>query len=115
MISKVEELAKDGKLNDAELFIFTDISVLEGTFFREHPRCKKLNDIIIRLCMLEMETCCILYVVHITGTHMKRSGIDGLSRCDFPEGMMAGGGGNPLDYIPLNEGAGVRKNGRVED
>ena len=42
---KVEELAKAGKLNDAELFIFTDNLVFEGTVFRGHSKLKKLNDI----------------------------------------------------------------------
>ena len=109
---KVEELGKAGKLNDAELFIFTDNSVFEGTFFRGHSKSKKLNDIIFRLRMLEKETCCILHVIHIAGTRMKRAGIDGLSRGDFLEGMVAGK--NPLDYIPLNEGAGARSNGKIE-
>ena len=36
-----------------------------------------------------------------------------LSRGDFLEGMLAGR--NPLDYIPLNEGSGVKSDGRVED
>ena len=113
MTLKVEELARAGKLNDAELLIFTDNSVFEGTFFRGHSKSKKLNDIIFRLWMLEKESGCILHVICIAGTCMKRVGIDGLSRGDFLEGMMTRM--NPLDYIPLNEGAGVRSNGRVED
>ena len=62
--------------------------------------------------MLEKETGCILHVIHIAATRMKRAGIDGLSRCDFLESMMAGK--NPLNYIPFNEGAGVRSNGKIE-
>ena len=106
---KIEELARDGKLNDAELLIFTDNSVSEGTFFRGYSRCKKLNDTIFRLRMLERETCYILYVIHIAGMRTKIAGIDGLSQDDFPEGMMARR--NPLDYTPLNEGAGIGANG----
>ena len=110
---KVEELSKAGKLNDAELFIFTDNSVFEGTCLRGHLKSKKLNDIISRLLMLENETGCILHVIHIAGMRIKRAGIDDLSRGDFLEDTMAGR--NPLDYILLNEGAGMRSIGRVED
>ena len=95
------------------LFVFTDNSVFEGTFFRRYLSSKKLNDIIFRLHMLERKTGCILHVINLAGTHTKRAGIDGLSRGDFLEGMMAER--NPLDCIPLNEEADVRENGNVED
>ena len=63
--------------------------------------------------MLERESGCILHVIHTVGTRMKRADIDGLSRGDFLEDMMIGR--NPLDYIPLNEGAGARANEQVEE
>ena len=113
MTLKVEKLTRVGKLNGTELFIFMDNLDFGGTLFREHSRSKKLNDIIFKLCMLERETCCILYVIHIAGTHTKRAGIDGSSRGDFLEGVMVGR--KPLDYIPYNEGAGARTNGQEEE
>ena len=104
MTLKVEELAKAGKLNDAKLFIFTKKMVFEGTFFRGHSKSKKLNNIIFRLCMVGKETGCILHVIHVAGTRMKRAGIDSLSQGELLEGMMARR--NPMDYIPLK-----RRNG----
>ena len=53
-----------------------------------------------------------MHVIHIAQMCVKRAGIDGLSRGGFLEGMMAGR--NPLDYIPLNKGVGVRSNGKIE-
>ena len=79
MTLKVGELARDGKLNDAELFIFTDNSVFEGTFFRGYSRSKKLKDIILRLHIMERKTLCILHEIYIAGICTKRADIDGLS------------------------------------
>ena len=74
----MEELARAGKVNDTELFIFTDNSVFEGTFFfRGHSKLKKHNNIILRLRMLEKESGCILHVIHIAGTRMKRAELTG--------------------------------------
>jgi hypothetical protein len=42
---------------------------------------------------------------------MKASGVDGLSREDLTEGMMAGR--NPLSFVPFNRGADKRSGGRV--
>ena len=44
---------------------------------------------------------------------MKESGIDGLSRGDLLEGMMAGK--DPLSFLPLDKGAGQRSQGRVQE
>jgi len=54
----------------------------------------------------------IIHVIWIAGTRMKKSGIDGLSRGDFLEGMMAGQ--NPLSFVPLNKDANEQMLGHVE-
>lgn len=108
---KVEEMAREGRLRDRELWIFTDNSTYEGTFFKGYSSSEKLTAIIFRLRMVERETGCIIHVIHIAGTRMKEAGIDGLSRQDFVEGIM--GGANPWSYIPLNEDADSRTEGRV--
>ena len=110
---KVEELAAKGLLDNKELWIFTDNSTYEGTFFKGYSSSSKLSSIIFRLRMVERKTGCVLHVVHIAGTRMKAAGIDGLSRQDFVEGMM--GGVSPWEYIPLNEDAVQRSHGRVSD
>ncbi len=114
LTQQVEELGKRGQLKDKELFIFTDNSTFEGTFYKGYSKSsKKLTRIIFRLRKLERETGCILHVIHISGTRMKAAGVDGLSRCDFMEGIMAGK--SPWDYVPLNEDADQRTGGRVTE
>ena len=102
-----------GRLDDAEVFVLTDNAVFEGTFHKGHSSSKKLNDIILRLRMLEMKTGSILHVIHIAGTRMKEAGIDGLSRGDLLEGMMKGA--HPLEFIPLDEDAAERAGPSLEN
>jgi hypothetical protein len=112
LVSRIEDMAERQELSDREVFIFTDNIVFEGTFYKGHSASPKLNEIILRLRMAERTSGCILHVIHVAGTRMKRSGIDGLSRGDFLEGIMAGQ--DPLSFIPLNEGADDRVMGRVQ-
>ena len=55
----------------------------------------------------------MLHVIHVAGTRMKAWGVDGLSRADLLDGMMAGE--DPLSFIPLDKGAGQRSEGRVQE
>lgn len=114
LTSRIEKLGEEGRLDDVELFVFTDNSSYEGTFYKGHSKTSpKLTELIRRLRMVERRYGCILHVIHIAGSRMKVSGVDGLSRGDFLEGIMAGM--NPWDAIPLNEGANERTQGRVEE
>ena len=114
LTERIERLAEGGRLNDRELFIFTDNTTYEGTYYKGHSSSKKLTEIILRLRMLEMKCGCILHVVHVAGSRMKFSGIDGLSRGDLLEGGVLKGD-NPWDFIPLNEDADQRAGGRVSE
>ena len=63
------------------------------------------------LILVDMGTCCILYVMNVAGTRIKRAGIDGFSR-----GYILGGiinGKNLLNFINLNELADERSGGRL--
>ena len=102
-MGRIRRLAEAGRLDKREIFLLTDNQVFEGTFYKGHSDSPKLNDIIFDLRKIEMDTGCILHVIHIAGTRMKKSGIDRLSRGDLMEGIMMGE--NPLKFIPLNEGA----------
>ncbi len=53
----------------------------------------------------------ILHVLHISGKRMKATGMDGLSRGDHTEGMMAGE--DPMSFLPFHLGADTRSQGRV--
>ena len=113
-MSKLEELCEDGTLAGKEHFVFTDNSVFEGTFYKGHSKSRKLNDIILRLRKGERKSEAVLHVMHISGTRMKASGINGLSLGDMMEGMLRSGD-DPMTYVPLNEAADVKSEGAVTD
>jgi len=100
-------------LDDAELFVFTDNQVFEGTFYKGHSGNIKLDGLVLRLRKVERERGCITHVIHISGTRMKESGMDVLSRGDLLEGMMTGK--DPLSFLPLDKGAGQHSRGRVQE
>ena len=53
----------------------------------------------------------VLHIIHISREQMKASEVDGLSRGDFTDGMMAGK--DPLPFIPFNQGVDDRSAGKV--
>ena len=61
--------------------------------------------------LADMEIGCILYVIHVAGTRMKRSGIYVFYQGDLLEGMM--NSKNPLEFIPLNDSADESSGGRL--
>ena len=63
-------------------------------------------EIVIRLYQVHIRDESILHVIHIAGTRMIESGIDGISRGDNLGGMMRGM--NPLQLVPLYQGSVVR-------
>ena len=113
LVSKLEDLGTEGTLLGKELFVFTDNSVFEGTFYKGHSPSQKLNSIVLRLRKVEREAGCILHVLHLAGTRMKASGIDGLSRGDMMEGMLRSGT-DPMRFVPLDEDANERSGEKVE-
>ena len=84
--------------------------MFEGCFYKGHSNDQKLNELVLMLQLVDMGTGCILHVMHMEGTRMKRPGIDGLSRGDILERIMTGK--KMLDFIPLNESADGRSGGR---
>jgi hypothetical protein len=88
-----------------------DNLAFEGAYFKDHSQSRELSDIVFRVHKAQQDGGFILHVIHISGKRMKVSGVDGLSRGDLTEGMMAGG--DPLSYIPFDKGADERSNGQV--
>lgn len=97
-------MEKQGALSDKEVFIFTDNSTFEGTFYKGHSTSEKLCDVILRLRLVQQRSSCILHVTHVAGTRMKEAGIDGLSRGDLMEGMLKSGEA-PWRFLPLSQDA----------
>ena len=113
LVDRIEELSKEEQAWDMEVITLTDNEVFERTFWKGSSTNEKLHETILRLRKISLTRRLRTLVYHISGERMKRIGVDGLSRGDMYEGVLAGG--DPLDYVPFNEGANARSEGRVEE
>ena len=96
----LERACDEGLLNGAEVFMFTDNSVAERAYFQGTASTRLLFDLILRLKLLENRGGCILHLVHVGGTRMISSGVDGLSRGDTTSGVM--GGQSLKTFVPIH-------------
>ena len=90
LVETIEEEAREARLSDTELWLFTDNSVAESCLTKGSSSSKLLHDLIVRLRKVEMECGVSLHVVHVAGTRMIAQGTDGLSRGLLLEGVLAG-------------------------
>ena len=113
LTTREEVMGRQGRLHRRELIIVTDNDTFEKAYYKGHSKSPKLNSIIFRLHQIARVTGAIIHVIHVAGTRMKEAGVDGLSRGDFLQGIMAGN--HPLEYLPLNEDANFRAGGAVKE
>jgi hypothetical protein len=111
LTDRIERLGLDTVLTDHEVLVMTDNTAFEGAYYKGHSPSVKLNDIVFRLHKAERDGGFILHVLHISGKWMKATGVDGLSRGDLTEGMLAGA--DPFSFLPFNRGADDRASGAV--
>jgi hypothetical protein len=103
LVDAVEKECKAGRLEDAELLLFTDNSTAESAFYRGTSSSKLLFELVLRLRQIEMLYQLKVHLVHIPGTRMIKLGVDGLSRGNMGEGVMK----DPdifLKDVPINLG-----------
>jgi len=110
LVLGLENWAKDSLINDREIFLFTDNTTAEGAYYRGTSSNKVLFGLVLRLRKLELHHRLKLHVIHISGTRMIASGIDGLSRGDTGEGIL--GGQHVLNFVPLSQPA-VERSGKL--
>ena len=98
-VEAMEEEADKGNLSNTELFFFTDNTTVKRCCYKGSSSSEKLLELIIRLRRLEMKFSLRLHISHVSGKRMIAWGVDGLSRGQVNEGVMAG---KPmLSFIPL--------------
>ena len=98
-VEALEEEARKGTLKSSEVFFFTDNSTVERCFYKGSSSSPKLLELVIRLRRLEMSYALRLHISHVSGKRMIAWGVDGISRGQLNEGVMAG---QPmLSFIPL--------------
>ena len=112
LIKLFEEDVNDGSAVVAEIFLLTDNIIFEGCYYKGYSQSETLCALILRLHVAAQEGELNLHVIHIAGTRMKASGVDGLSQGDLVEGILKGD--DPLKFIPLNELDLDRDEGRLE-
>eukprot|EP00956_Cyclotella_meneghiniana_P020426 scaffold36140_cov54-Cyclotella_meneghiniana.AAC.1 len=61
LVRALERMNADGLLANKEVFIFTDNSTFEGTFYKGHSKSEKLCDIILRLRLVQKKSGCVLH------------------------------------------------------
>ena len=111
MVRRIEGLVRGG-LTAAEIFIYTDNFVFESCYYKGYSKTSpELSDVILRLYKAAREGGLTIHVIWIAGTRMKEIGVDGLSRGDMLDGIMAGM--DPLNLVPVAQGAGQRSCGAV--
>jgi hypothetical protein len=106
LVEMVESLVAKGTLCGHELFLFTDTATAEAAFFKGTSTSEKLFELVLRLRKIEMKGELFLHLVHVSGTRMIYSGVDGLSRGDHNSGIMAGD--SMLSFVPLSQNAAER-------
>lgn len=100
LIEGLELQVREGLLDGAEVFLFTDNTTAEAVFYKGNSSSVKLFELMLRLRRLEMAGNLILHVVHVSGKRMIVEGADGGSRGDLNQGAMAGH--SVLEYVPLH-------------
>ena len=90
LVRRLEELVSQGLVNGCEVFMFTDNSTFQSTYYKDYSTSRKLSGIILRLYEAVKAGDLILHVIHVPDMRMKAWGVDGLSRGDLLNGMMAG-------------------------
>ena len=100
LVSTLQRLAEKKELGDCEIFLFTDNTTAEASFWKGSSKSRKLFELILTLKELEFTHDFILHVIHVSGKRMIKQGTDGLSRGDHSEGVMTG---QPMiTFVPLH-------------
>ena len=99
-MESLEGAAEKGILDGTEVWMFTDNTTAKAAFFRGSSKSRELHNLVPRLWVLEMKLGARIWVVHVSGSRMIMTGIDGVSRGDMNAGVMAGA--DMLSFVPLN-------------
>ena len=102
-VIRLEQDADLGKLDGAELFLFTDNSTAESAFHNGTSSSPTLFELVVRLKKLQLKHGLRIHLIHVSGTRMIAQGTDGISRGNMLEGVMSGK--DMLSFIPINASA----------
>lgn len=87
-LDKLRRDAKRGRLVGREVWFFTDNSTLERAFYKGYSSSLELYRMVEELWALSLSGGFLIHVVHVAGTRMIETGIDGLSRGEIELGLL---------------------------
>ena len=100
MVAALEDEAREGNLEGAEVFMFTDNSTVEACAVKGTSSSPKLLELVVKLRSMTTMYGIKLHIFHVSGTRMIAQGTDGVSRGYLALGVMAGESMN--DFIPIH-------------
>jgi hypothetical protein len=84
----IELGVQSGRLQDCELYIFTDNTTTEAAYYKGNSDNRALFELVVCLLRVDMSGGLRLHITHIAGTRMIASGVNGLSRGNLTEGLL---------------------------
>jgi hypothetical protein len=99
-VETLQRVVVDHNLAGSDIFIFTDNSMAEATFWKGTSKLRKQFELVLHLKKLKLKHGLILHVIHVSGRHMLAQGMDGLSRADHSKDIMKGK--DMRVFIPLH-------------
>ena len=91
LVLRIERGLDAGELQGSEVFLITDNMVFEGCYYKGYSKSSKtVSDVTLRLHEAVHHGGLVLHVIHVAGTRMKDTGVDGLSRGNLLEGILKG-------------------------
>ena len=112
VVTALEDEAKEGNLEGAEVFMFTDNSTVESCAVRGTSSSPKLLSLVVKLRAMTTMYGVKLHIFHVAGTRMIAQGTDGVSRGYLALGVMAGEA--MTAFIPIHLSAVDRSPGLVD-
>lgn len=87
-LESVQRDAQLGRLTGREVWIETDNMVLSRSFYKGYSSSPLLHSIIVDLRLVALRHNFLLRIVHVAGTRMIYTGVDGLSRGELQVGAL---------------------------
>jgi hypothetical protein len=103
VVLAIEQEAKEGSLNGASMFLFTDNATVEAALYKGNSSNRKLFELIVRFRKISLACNATIFVSHVAGKRMVAQGTDGISCGELKEGIAQGE--TMLSFIPLHVSA----------
>jgi hypothetical protein len=100
LLEAIREEARLGRLIGCDVWLTTDNSTAEASFYKGRSSSPDLDAMVLELRLLAIAGNFILHLVHIAGTRMIELGIDALSRGELHLGALMGA--TAARVIPLH-------------